>query len=39
LFLPASQETCHSLAAALSLRALDRPTLRASTIACLDSTA
>jgi hypothetical protein len=39
LFFPASQETCHSRAAALSFRALDRPTLRASTIACVDSTA
>jgi len=34
-FHPASQETCHSLAAALSLRTLNPPTLRASTIARL----
>jgi hypothetical protein len=33
LFLPASQETCHSPAAALSLPAHDLPTLRASEIA------
>jgi hypothetical protein len=39
LFLPASQETCHSRAAALSLRALDRPTQRVSTIARLETAA
>jgi hypothetical protein len=34
-FHSASQETCHSIAAALSFRAFDRPTLRAGAIARL----